>query len=78
MTNQIINAILGLVLFIGSIYGINFVTHGFLMEYITNPNLEIPAEVKSRNSLIFITIFAVFGISGLFQLIRNVEKLINN
>ena len=74
MINKIGNITIGIIMFIGCTYGINYVTHGFLMDFVSNPSMEIPAHVTSRNTLIFITIFTVFGVSGLFQSIKSILK----
>jgi hypothetical protein len=74
MATKIGNIVIGLVLFLGCAYGINYVTHGFLVDFVSNPSMKIPAHVTSRNSLIFITILTIFGISGLFQFLKNLAK----
>lgn len=74
MANRIGNIIMGLVLFIGCSWGTNYVTNGFVLDFIANPSIDIPAHVTSRNTLIFITILTVFGISGLLQFLRNLVK----
>lgn len=74
MANRIGNIVMGLILFIGCSWGVNYVTHGFILDFIANPSIDIPAHVTSRNSLIFLTILTVFGISGLLQFLRNLVK----